>query len=88
MTRYHWMRPCPRCDGQGRLLILKNRGTGTLYLHCEECEWGWGDPALAAAGDIDAAFLTLQEDFESDTPSLDEIGRLGWGKFVAGYFDE
>ena len=29
-----------------------------------------------------------EEDFESDTPSLDEIASLGRDKFVAGYFDE
>ena len=55
MTIY-WYKSCPICDGQGRLHILEDITHKRLYLHCEECEWGWlnpleaNDPAKAIGG--------------------------------------
>jgi hypothetical protein len=80
------MRTCLHCGGQGRLLILKDSSSGGLYLHCEECEWGWRDPEKT--DDIGSAFLTLDEDFDSEVPSRDEIEERGWAKYISGHFDE
>lgn len=87
METYYWTRNCPRC-GQGRLLIMKDRSRGALYLHCEECEWGWRNPADAAAGVVEKAFLTLTEEFESSVASLQEIEAQGWSSYVTGEFQE
>ena len=86
MTRYHWMRTCLHCNGQGRLLILKDTSADKLYLHCEECEWGWRDPQ--ATDNIKAAFLTLEEEFDTEVPPKEEIEKRGWGQHISGSFDE
>jgi hypothetical protein len=57
-----------------------------LYLHCEECEVGWRDPATAS--DPSAGFLTLDEEFETAFPTLTEIRERGWERYVKGTFDE
>lgn len=88
MVRYFWSRPCPRCSGQGRLLILWDKLRDALYLHCEECEWGWWDPAKADAGAVDDAFLTLNTELDSEPPPRGEIERRGWGAFIRGEFED
>ncbi len=74
------------CNDQGRLIIFKDINSTSLYLHCEECEWGWRNPD--SVHDKKAAFLTLKEDIESEIPSLDEIEKLGWGAYALHWFDE
>jgi|tagenome__1003787_1003787.scaffolds.fasta_scaffold20752703_1 hypothetical protein len=86
MIRYHWYRKCPICEGQGRLLILKDKTRNRMYLHCDECEWGWQDPEKV--DDRAAAFLTLDEDFETEIPTLEQIQRYGWGQYALHYYDE
>lgn len=86
MKTYYWMRTCVHCNGQGRLLIMKDLSTNSLYLHCEECEWGWRDPEKA--DDVGWAFLTLDEDFEAEPASSAEIERHGWSRYVAGEFQK
>jgi len=83
---YYWMRPCIHCNGQGRLLIMKNLSTNSLYLHCEECEWGWRQPDRT--DDVEAAFLTLQENFQAQPASAMEIEQAGWSGYVSGLFQE
>lgn len=84
--RYYWMRLCPCCDGQGRLVIMKDLSHDALYLHCEECEWGWRDPEKAS--DVAAGFLTLAEVFQARSASMDDITRHGWAGYLAGSFEE
>lgn len=86
MTRYYWYKQCPICEGQGRLLILRDMTRNRMYLHCEECEWGWIDPEKA--DNPEAAFLTLDEEFESEVPTLEQIQQYGWGKYALHFFDE
>jgi hypothetical protein len=85
MNRYYWTRICPICS-EGRLLIFKDLTRGTLYLHCEECEWGWRDAALA--DQRNAGFLTLNEEFESEPADIEEIRARGWERYVAGSFED
>jgi len=68
------------------LLVFLDATHDNLYLHCEECEWGWRDPVAAAAGDLKASFLTLLEHFESEPATGEEIERRGWKRYVAGEF--
>ena len=44
-----WYKPCPICDGQGRLEIMKNIDENTLFFCCDECMSCWKnreDPVL------------------------------------------
>lgn len=79
MQTYFWYANCPRCQ-QGRLVIIEDVTNDRLYLHCEECEMGWLDPATA----YDAAngFLTLLENFNTRNPDLDTIKKRGWEKIA------
>lgn len=86
MKTYFWSRLCPHCDGEGRLIIMKDLTHDSLYLHCEECEWGWRNPDTAA--DVASGFLTLDEEFDAEPASNDEIVNAGWAKHVAGHFQE
>jgi hypothetical protein len=56
-----------------------------LYLHCEECEWGWKDAEKAANPEV--AFLTLDEEFETEAPTLDQIQQFGWARYALHSFD-
>lgn len=85
MSTYHWYKTCPHCDNQGRLLIQRNVDECALYLHCEECEWGWKRPEDAT--DVAKGFLTLLVDFESENPTLEEIETAGWGGYITGSFE-
>jgi hypothetical protein len=85
MTHYYWYRTCPICR-QGRLLIFKDLTRNELYLHCEECEWGWRDPD--AAESRGAAFLTLDEEFESAPATAEDLVFFTWQKYAVHEFDE
>ena len=86
MAQYFWYQTCPLCAGQGRLLVFKNLSSEKLYLHCEECEWGWKDPKLAHLRE--SGFLTLDEDFESIPASAADIREFGWTEFAFNELDE
>lgn len=36
-----WYKPCPICDGQGRLEIMKNIDEAYLFFCCDECMSCW-----------------------------------------------
>lgn len=57
---------------------MKNLRTASLYLHCEECEMGYRDPEAAGTG---TGFLTLDEDFDAEPASLQEIEEATWDRF-------
>ena len=86
MTHYYWFHTCPVCSGQGRLLLFKDLTAGQLYLHCEECEWGWRDPDKAT--DPKAGFLTLNEEFEAAPATKQDIQGEGWEKYALHEFDD
>ena len=85
MARYYWYTECPFC-GQGRLTITKDATHESLYLHCDECEWGWRNPDSVV--DPTAKFLTLDEDFVSENPTFSEIEQHGWAKYAMNVYDE
>lgn len=78
---YYWFRTCPRCD-QGRLLIARKTATNEFFEYCEECMSGW----LAESTDSYVAFV--DDKFEYNFPSLDEIKAAGWDKFDLREFHE
>lgn len=75
----YWYRTCTSC-GQGRLYLQRDITHDRLYLHCEECEWGWLDPEACDRGE--PGFLTLLLEYESDNPSESEIEVAGWRRFA------
>jgi hypothetical protein len=56
-----------------------------LYLHCEECEMGWLHPNEVE--NCASGFLTLIEDFDAHTASMEEITHANWESFVSGSFE-
>ena len=74
----HWFKLCPRCDGQGRLFIVRDCSTGRLYLHCEECEYGFRNPEACA--NISDGFLAVGVRY--DTPTQSEIEANGWRRYA------
>ena len=84
-TRYFWSGLCPVC-GVGRLLVFKDLSAHSLYLHCEECEWGWRDPERSNSSA--SGFLTLDEDFEAEVATELEIRKHGWSKLALKVFVE
>lgn len=68
------------------MLIFKDLARDELYLHCEECEWGWRNPDTANRQD--AAFLTLDEKFESAPATSADVIRFAWQKYAASEFDD
>jgi hypothetical protein len=85
MSTKNWYRTCTHCDGQGRLILTKDTHANSLYLHCDECEWGWRDPQRV--NDPNAKFLTLNEPFEADHATREEIDRHGWGGYALHQFE-
>ncbi len=86
MAHYFWYRTCPLCRDQGRLLVFKNTSELKLYLHCEECEWGWADPESAHSKEL--GFLTLDEDFEAMPAGASDIKEFGWTQYALNEFDD
>jgi hypothetical protein len=80
MTRWYCSGACHVCT-QGRPVIMRDLGRHYLYFHCGECESGWREPQ-------GRSFLTLDEEADARPATLDEIRLAGWGKYVAGYWDE
>jgi hypothetical protein len=77
MTQY-WYTECPRCGlgGGGRLFLFEDVTNHRLYLHCDECEWGWASPEDVRR--TQTGFLTLTETFESHPASREMIEEYGW----------
>ncbi len=85
MTMKYWYTTCINCNGQGRLFITKDVTANRLYLNCEECEWGWRDPEQV--DNPEAKFLTLNESFEAEDATSEEIDRHGWGMYALHQFE-
>jgi hypothetical protein len=77
-----WYKECPRCSlgGGGRLFIYEDATNRRLYLHCDECEWGWLHPEQVAAPD--AGFLTLNETSDAHPATPEAIERFGWSHYA------
>lgn len=84
MKRY-WYTTCRNCK-QGRLMVMKNLSSGQLYLHCEECEYGWYDPLKV--DDLTAKFLTLDEEFDAELATWDDVEKAGWQQFAANVAED
>lgn len=41
MDNKYWYCPCPRCNGQGRLVLMKDLRSDRLFFNCDECESSW-----------------------------------------------
>ena len=67
------------CCGKGRLFVYKNTVVDCLYLHCQECEYGWDNAEQWY--DRDSAFLTRTEDFEAVPASWYDIEDQLWQRY-------
>lgn len=74
-----WCQECPFCE-QGRLFAHVDVGRGRLYLHCEECESGYPDPAAAQART--GWFQTAAEEFESRPATREDLRAAGWERWT------
>lgn len=84
LINYYIKFTCPSCS-QGRLVISRDDTNERLYLHCEGCEMGWSHPSEVE--NRAAGFLTLVEEFDSHSASVEEITEANWTAFVAGNFE-
>ncbi len=78
MARLYWYDSCRHCE-QGRLFLFLDQTNKKIYLHCEECEWGWHDPENI---NINAGFLTLNEEFDAIPATISDIISYGWGEYA------
>ncbi|ASA54582.1 hypothetical protein RND59_13360 [Vibrio ruber] len=85
MEKFYWFCECSNCH-QGRLIITEDITNNRLYLHCEECEYGWLNPL--DTDDIEKGFLTLLEEFETRNPSIEDIGQYNWLDYAKNSFVE
>lgn len=74
----YWYCPCVACRGQGRLVIMRNRDTEKLFLHCDECMRAWDNPR--DVHDVQKCASDFRENYES--VDLDEIQTEGWGGYA------
>ncbi|MGJ7562742.1 hypothetical protein ACSFBM_02670 [Variovorax sp. GB1R11] len=85
MRKLYGSSTCANCR-QGRLLFQNDTTNERVYVHCEECEWGWLHPE--GLGDVAQGFLTLLSDFESTDATLEDVQRSEWRDHIAGSFEE
>lgn len=74
----YWYQVCPKCDGQGRLVLSKRDETGKLFIRCDECESAWN--SVEEICDKKKIFLSL--DVPSSYATLKEAETYGWGKLA------
>jgi hypothetical protein len=65
---------------------MKDLSAERLYLHCEECESGWYDPR--EVDDLTAKFLTLDEDFETEPATWDDIEKADWQQYAVNVIED
>ncbi|PLP55697.1 hypothetical protein CYK37_29060 [Mesorhizobium loti] len=83
MRKLYWASTCAHCN-QGRLIFQTDITNRRLYVHCEDCEWGWLHPSDLAQ--VEKGFLAVLRDFETRDPTLEEIEQSGWRNSLAGSF--
>lgn len=74
----YWYDVCPRCDGQGRLVIYQKRKDKRLFFCCDECEASWN--SVAEIGDKKKVFSGFE--VPSSKATLKVIEENGWGSFA------
>lgn len=74
----YWFGVCPRCAGQGRLVIRSDADDGELFLHCDECESAWAGPW--EVGEAGKGFWGYQR--KSHYADKREILQRGWGAYM------
>lgn len=79
MTTLYKSLKCTRC-GEDDLIITLNNDTKQLYLNCGECEASWLHPDEVS--DTQKMFVDLTID--ATEPSLEDITKAGWDKYVTG----
>jgi len=84
--KHYWYSTCRNCRHQGRLMVMKNLSARRLYLHCEECESGWYDPLQI--DNLAAKFLTLDEEFEGEAATWEDIQKAGWQPYAVNVCEE
>ncbi|HEU4506763.1 MAG TPA: hypothetical protein VFR78_00900 [Pyrinomonadaceae bacterium] len=77
MSTCFWYKDCPNCGDYGRLFIVEDLSHRRLYLHCEECEFGWDDPLTLRNG-----FLTLTLDYSCALADRQTIEKYKWQAFA------
>jgi hypothetical protein len=68
---------CKMC-GQGKVVVLRQEGSGTLFVSCEDCESEWLSPEDALVPKN-----TRREQVDRATPlERDELLAHEWAKFL------
>ena len=79
----YWFCVCPKCHGNGRLVIRKKEEDGHLFFNCDECESSWNDPG--DIGNFDRVFLGFK--ISSTKATEDEIKSYGWINYAKKIYE-
>ena len=73
----YWYAHCPRCGGEGELVIVRLASTGRMAFRCDECFWCCDRPehVRAYADGYEGHKLKFE------LPSREEIEAAGWGGY-------
>lgn len=69
---------CPFCEGEGEVIIMKEKRTKKLYLYCNECETLWESPSDF----FESKCLPQNTDVLIEEASFDEIKENNWDKYI------
>lgn len=79
MTTLYKTITCTRCN-EDDLVITLNKDSNSLYLNCGGCEASWLRPD--EVGDDQKMFIDLS--INAADPTLEDIVKAGWDKYVTG----
>lgn len=72
-----WYAVCPKCYGQGRLVIVIDELKNTPFFNCDECESSWYSVSSVQS---EPPFLGYK--VKNHIASENEIEEFGWQKFA------
>ncbi|TDT51573.1 hypothetical protein DFO53_4076 [Enterobacter sp. AG5470] len=77
-----WFCICPKCYGQGRLVIKRSELNGRLFFNCDECDSSWFNEK--DIGDSNSVFLG--HEVPSSFATENDIQQAGWGKYMKNVY--
>jgi formate dehydrogenase maturation protein FdhE len=70
---YYGVKQCPMCDGEGLVLIVKEKHTQHLYLCCDECDTEWDNISDITENNC----LPSGTHGQYECPTMEEIEKVG-----------
>ncbi|MCL2593355.1 MAG: hypothetical protein FWD82_08345 [Defluviitaleaceae bacterium] len=82
---------CPNCDGNGNLLIVRNRERhDDIRISCDECMSEWSHPEISNANRLNTQYFT-RADYDAgrgiEDATLEDIEKKGWLEYIYVFED-